>query len=70
MKKNILNGANMDIDLFPNNKVSWKISPCPWNEKDNKNIHKCAEKNVSVCDYFCGIEYPDKVICGYPNNKK
>jgi len=64
MKK--LDGANMDIDLMSGNKTSWKQSKCPWNEKEKTNKHKCAVKNVSICDYFCGIEYLDNVICCYP----
>ncbi len=29
--------------------------------------HKCAVKNVSICRYFCGVEYMDKLLCSYPN---
>lgn len=63
MKK--LNGANMDIDLIPNKKLSWKQDKCPWSLVDGK-VHKCAEKNICVCDYFHGIEDPDIVLCSYP----
>jgi len=57
-------GANMDIDLFPDKNLTWKQDKCPWSEKDGKE-HKCAVKNVSLCKYFKGIEYPDKVLCSY-----
>jgi hypothetical protein len=65
MKK--LSGANMDIDLTSGGTVDWKQSICPWNEKEGSAIHKCAVKNTSICDYFCGIEYFDTIICCYPN---
>ena len=29
--------------------------------------HRCAVKNISICPYFCGIEYLDTVLCCYPN---
>lgn len=62
-----MDGANMDIDLTSQDKTSWKQSKCPRNEADGTNIHKCAVKNISICDYFCGIQYVDNVICCYPN---
>ena len=64
-----LNGANMDISLVSSKKIHWKQDKCPWAEADNKK-HKCAIKNVSLCKYFKGIEYPDKVICAYKNKSK
>lgn len=67
MQKKILDGANMDIDLVSEDKTSWKQTKCPWNEAEKTNSHKCAVKNVSICDYFCGIEYLDNVICCYPD---
>ncbi len=64
----ILDGANMDIDLITDNKdISWDQDPCPWNETEKSDGHKCAEKNVSICPFFCGIEYLDNVLCCYPN---
>lgn len=60
-----LKGANMDIDLFENKEVDWEQDKCPWNEEEGNNKHKCAVKNVSLCKYFKGIEYPDKVICSF-----
>ncbi len=64
-----LDGANMDIDLTTeNNDISWDQDKCPWNEAENSNEHKCAIKNISICPYFCGIEYLDNVLCCYPNN--
>ncbi|MFA6099460.1 MAG: hypothetical protein WC750_01105 [Patescibacteria group bacterium] len=62
-----LDGANMDIDLTSEDQTSWKQMKCPWNEADGTCNHKCAVKNISICDYFCGIEYLDTVLCCYPN---
>ncbi len=70
MEIKILDGANMDIDLISEDKTSWKQMKCPWNEAEGKNIHKCAVKNVSICDYFCGIQYADNVQCCYPNKNE
>jgi len=65
-----LDGANMDIDLVSDDKTHWKQMKCPWNEKEKTNEHKCAVKNISICPYFCGIEYLDNVLCCYPNKNK
>ncbi|MCP4178909.1 MAG: hypothetical protein GY756_14190 [bacterium] len=63
-----LHGANMDIDLTSNDKnLCWSQDTCPWNEKENSSVHKCAVKNISICPYFCGIEYLDNILCCYPN---
>jgi hypothetical protein len=70
MKKIILDGANMDIDLVSQDNTSWKQTACPWNAKEGTNEHKCAVKNVSICKYFCGIEYLDNVICCYPDKNE
>jgi hypothetical protein len=59
-----LKGANMDIDLIPNDKVEWEQDECPWNLEDG-GLHKCAVKDISLCKYFGGIEDPDTVICKY-----
>lgn len=67
MEVKILDGANMDIDLTSQDQTSWKQTKCPWNEAEGSNTHKCAVKNTSICDYFCGIQYLDNVICSYPN---
>lgn len=64
-----LKGANMDVSLILNKKIKWKQGKCPWTEADNKK-HKCAVKNISLCKYFRGIEYPDKVMCVYKNKLK
>lgn len=56
-------GANMDID-FSN--ADFGNSQCPWNLEENTNEHKCAVKGTSICDYFCGIQYLDSVLCSYP----
>ena len=61
-------GANMDIDLVsPEDHISWKQDPCPWNVAENTKEHTCAIKNISICTYFCGIEYLDSVLCCYPH---
>lgn len=58
-----LSGANMDVDF--SNK-DWAICECPWNVADKTDEHKCAVKNISICKYFCGVEYMDSVLCSYP----
>jgi hypothetical protein len=60
-----LKGANMDIDLIPNPKITWKQDKCPWNEADGTKSHKCAVKNVSICKYFRGVKKPDVVVCAF-----
>ena len=70
MKKIIrkLDGANMDIDLVtPEDQIVWRQDPCPWNVVENSSEHECAVKNISICPYFCGIEYLDYVLCCYPH---
>ena len=63
-----LDGANMDIDLVtPEDQIVWEQDPCPWNTAESTLGHKCAVKNISICPYFCGIEYQDHVLCCYPN---
>ena len=63
-----LDGANMDIDLTTEDeKIGWKQDQCPWNKAEETNEHKCAVKNISICKYFCGIEYLDNVLCCHPN---
>lgn len=69
MEKKIkeLIGANMDIDLTSNvSDINWEQSMCPWNKEENTKEHKCCIKNTSICKYFCGIKYLDKVLCSYP----
>ena len=56
-------GSNMDID-FSN--ADFGNSQCPWNNDDKSTQHKCAVKNVSICKYFCGVQYLDTVLCSYP----
>jgi len=61
-------GANMDIDLAtPAERIAWQQDKCPWNESEGTSDHKCAVKNVSICQYLCGIEYLDTVLCCYPH---
>lgn len=67
-KFRVLSGGNMDIDLFPNPKVSWNSDPCPWNERDSSLEHKCAVKDTSICKYFRGIEPLDNVLCAFPES--
>lgn len=63
-----LDGANMDIDLTtPGGEIPWPQDPCPWNEGEGTDEHKCAVKNVSICPHFCGIQYLDVVLCCYPH---
>jgi hypothetical protein len=63
-----LDGANMDIDLVsPQGQITWEQDPCPWNSAENDSTHKCAEKDISICPYFWGIEYDDFVLCCYPH---
>jgi hypothetical protein len=62
-----LNGANMDIDLAtPPSAILWQQDGCPWNEAEDTAEHKCAVKNISICRYFCGVEYLDTLLCCYP----
>lgn len=63
-----LKGANMDIDLATTKgEIPWEQDRCPWNQTENTNVHRCAVKNVSICPYFCGVEYLDMLLCCYPN---
>jgi hypothetical protein len=63
-----LTGANMDIDLAsPQGSIPWQQECCPWNKAENTDQHRCAIKNVSICPYFCGVEYIDTLLCCYPN---
>jgi hypothetical protein len=63
-----LRGANMDIDLAtPAGEISWAQDTCPWNLAEGTDAHRCAVKNVSICEYFRGIEPWDTVLCAYPN---
>ncbi|MFH1787610.1 MAG: hypothetical protein ABH811_02365 [archaeon] len=59
-----LRGA-MDIDLVSREDVDWKQDECPWNKEDNTTKHQCAIKDTSICKYFRGIKYPDKVLCTF-----
>ncbi len=63
-----LSGANMDIDLAsPSGSIAWAQQPCPWNQAEGTDLHRCAVKNVSLCPYFCGVEYLDTLLCSYPH---
>ena len=65
---NKLTGANMDIDLAtPADQISWVQEKCPWNTEEGSGQHRCAVKNVSICPYFCGVEYLDTLLCSYPD---
>lgn len=55
-----ISGANMDIDFEKIPGMDWEPGSCPLGEG-----HKCAEKGVSICPNFKGIEYPDVVLCNY-----
>jgi hypothetical protein len=66
---NKLTGANMDIDLAsPAHEINWLQAKCPWNELEGSDQHRCAIKNISICQYFCGVEYPDFLLCSYPDD--
>ncbi len=70
MNENIrkLKGANMDIDQATAiGSIAWAQDSCPWNQAEATDTHKCAAKNVSICPYFCGVEYLDTLLCCYPN---
>jgi ribosomal protein S18 acetylase RimI-like enzyme len=57
----------MDIDLAtPRDQIEWDQDQCPWNLEETNKFHHCAEKNTSICKYFSGVEYLDKVLCSYP----
>jgi hypothetical protein len=57
----------MDIDLATRREsIPWEQDPCPWNEAEATIEHRCATKNVSVCPFFCGVDYLDTVLCCYP----
>ena len=61
-------GANMDIDLASvQSSIVWQQDQCPWNVAEKTDAHRCAVKNVSICPYFCGVEYLDTLLCCYPN---
>ena len=63
-----LKGANMDIDMAsPAGSISWEQDGCPWNISEGTDVHKCAVKNVSICRFFCGVDYLDTLLCCYPN---
>jgi hypothetical protein len=65
---NKLTGANMDIDLAtPASQIAWHQARCPWNAAENTVQHRCAVKNISLCPYFCGVEYLDTLLCCYPD---
>lgn len=66
MQIKILDWANMDIDLVSQENISWKQMQCPRNEAEKTDQHKCAVKNISICPYFCWIQYLDNVLCCYP----
>ncbi len=65
---NKLAGANMDIDLAtPAGQIAWSQAKCPWNALEGGDQHRCALKNISICQYFCGVEYPDSLLCCFPD---
>jgi hypothetical protein len=63
-----LAGANMDIDLAtPAGVIAWEQEQCPWNQAEGTDEHRCAVKNISICRFFCGVEFLDTVLCCYPH---
>jgi hypothetical protein len=70
MQENIseITRRNMDIDLAtPKGEIAWQQDQCPWNKAEKSLAHKCAVKNISICPYFCGVEYLDTLLCCYPD---
>lgn len=64
-----LDGANLDIDLVtPDGQIAWQQDPYPWNAAEDTSQHRCAVKDISICPYFCGVEYLDNVMCCYPHD--
>ena len=58
----------MDIDLAtPQAEIAWKQDKCSWNAAEATTLHHCAVKNISICPYFCGVEYLDTLLCCYPH---
>ena len=58
----------MDVDLVSSDdQIGWIRDPCPWITAEDTTKHICAVKAVSICPYFTGIEYLDKVLCCYPH---
>ncbi len=67
-----LKGGNFDLDLCSGDTIEWKQDPCPWNVAENTNIHRCAVKSTSICEYFAGLGdkgYLDIVLCVYPEKR-
>ena len=57
----------MDIDqATPAGQIAWEQAKCPWNTAEGTMAHHCAVKNISICPYFCGVEYLDILLCCYP----
>jgi len=66
-----LKGANMDIDLAtPTKDIAWQQDICPWNQAESTDSHRCAVKNISICQHFRGVEYLDTLLCSYPSMTK
>ncbi len=61
-----LGGGNMDIDLIPKPGLKWEQEACPWNDAEGSSAHKCAVKDISICQHFRGIRPVDTVLCAYP----
>ena len=57
-----IKGGNLDIDFNKVKGMAWEPGKCPWGPE-----HRCAVKNISICDYFAGIESPDIVLCQFDN---
>ncbi len=67
-----LKGGNLDLDLCSGDSVPWKQDPCPWNESEKADIHKCAVKNTSICPFFAGLgdgNVLDTVLCTFPEKR-
>ncbi len=62
-----LGGANMDIDLAtPGERGSGEQERRRGQEAAGADAQRGTVKDVSICPYFCGVEYLDSVLCCYP----
>ena len=60
-----LRGGNMDIGLIPKPGLQWDPEGCPRNQAEGGSAHKCAVKDISICEYFKGVKPLDTVLCAY-----
>ncbi len=63
-----LDGGNMEIDLFPKPGLQWEPDGCPLNAAEGTLEHKCAVKDISICEYFRRVKPLDTILCTYPKS--